>query len=635
MQPLYVDKSPLRLSSQQVIQSGGEGAVFECEGTAVKVFHEADRARAGKIRQLLDGSRPHLPSNVLRPLAPVLDQVGRIAGYQMALLPAAALPFKKLTQPAFCRQLDFTIPRLLPYLLAPHRTLTQLHDAGVVVGDLNDRNIYFLPARQGRGAGRRAQTFWIDADSFQFGRYPCSVAALDYLDPHLYDVDDFSRKPYFSPATDWYSFCVLLVKCLLHVHPYGGVHHELKSLKKRALAGLTVFSEEIIYPKSALPPSVLSDELIAHFTDVFREGQRPAFPLDLLRQYAHSLTSCSSCGLHYPAARPGCPICQKRTVAIRPSLKSGKLRTRRLLSGVGVLVYVSVRPHGRINVVARNRKSYRFLELGVGGMCRELPLFRGMPGYIFARFGDVLAVAAPHSDRLLLLDVAGLAPRQLGLVANQQSSGTTTFAATSSHLYRVTGGQVLRGSVRNGNLVEEIVASAHRNQTWLWASPFTDTLLLCQRHMRRLHLTLITPDARQIPLTSSTEPLTASGLVDTCAYFGQETVAFLAQVAQGGRTYSYLAIFGIDGRQLHEERIPAQFPPYDRLQGKALLGTTLLHPTDEGILRTRPDSHALLSDAAPYISAAAYLQQHPAGILAQESGDLFLLKDRRTPDALL
>lgn len=634
MQALYVGKTPLRLSSQQLIQSGGEGAVFEHEGTAVKVFHEADRARAGKIRQLLAGNRPHLPANVLRPLAPVVDRGGRIAGYQMDLLPAEALPFKKLTQPAFCQQMDLTIPRLVPYLLALHHTLTRLHEAGVVVGDLNDRNIYFVPDREGRGAGRPAQTFWIDTDSFQLGEYPCPVAALDYLDPQLYDVDDFGRRPYFSRASDWYAFCVLLFKCLLHVHPYGGVHHELKSLKTRALAGLTVFSAEIIYPKSARPPSVLSDELLAHFRKVFGEGQRPAFPLALLQQYPQGLTSCSSCGLHYPAARPSCPNCQKRTAAIRPGLKSGKLRARRLLGGAGILVHVSVRPHGRINVVARNRKSYRFLELGVGGICRELPLFRGKPGYTFAMFGDVLAVAAPHSNRLLLLDLAGPAPRQLGLVANQQRSGTTTYAATSSYLYRVTGGQVLCGSVRNGNLVEEIVAPAHRNQTWLWTSPFSDTLLLCQRHMRRLHLTLITPERRQIPLTSSTGPQSASGLVDACAYFGKDTVAFLVQVARGGRTYSHVTIFSIDGPLLHEERIPAQLPPYDRLQGKTLLGSTLLHPTDEGILRTRPESHALLNDAAPYTSAAAYLHQHPAGILAQESGNLFLLQDRQTLDTL-
>ncbi|MCA9933904.1 MAG: hypothetical protein H6662_03570 [Ardenticatenaceae bacterium] len=470
-QTIYINKKRVVLEPAQLIQSGGEGMVFDAgQGTVIKLYHNPQPQHAARLTHFMQsGLLARLPAGVMAPQALAHDRAGKLVGYQMARLPVGAQAIKRLAVPLFWQKHGLATAQIVPLFLQMHRALADLHQLGLVVGDLNDQNVHFAP-------DDLRQVYWLDVDSYQTGPYPCPVAALPFLDPVLYGVSDFGQRPYFTPDTDWYAYFVLLVKSLLHVHPYGGTHKQHKSLQARAQAGVTLVDDGVTYPNSARPPEALSDELLHHLHNVFARGQRGVFPAHLLAQYAADLTMCTHCGLAYPRQRRGCPACHCQTPAPQPLAA-----IRELLRVDGVLELVRVLGNGRILAISRSGGTYSLAWLGVGGTVQTMTLFDGRPGYRFAIFqppgaAPLLAVNPPGGAQLLLLDVGGAAPRKLALLETGVFRETAVFAATPAHLYRIAGSWIMRGTLRDGLFVEDAIATAHHNQTIFWASPYAETL---------------------------------------------------------------------------------------------------------------------------------------------------------------
>jgi hypothetical protein len=65
---------------------------------------------------------------------------------------------------------------------------------------------------------------------------------------------------------------------------------------------------------------------------------------------------------------------------------------------------------------------------------------------------------------------------------------------------------------------------------------------------------------------------------------------------------------------------------HETLTGKTLAGATLLHSTDDGILKENERGLTLLADSAGYVAHGDILHSHPAGgVLVQRSSSLYLL----------
>ncbi len=444
--------------------------VFAVGQTAVKLYHTPRPYHAAKLAHLCQGSITW-PAGVLAPLALAQDAQGHVVGFEMMRLPAGAIPLKQLSSATFCQKQGITVAQKLALMQQMHQTLNQLHQAGVVVGDLNEQNVHVDPAKMN-------QSYWLDVDSYQVGSYPCPVAALPFLDPQLYGVADFATRPYFTPNTDWYAYFVLLLKTLLGAHPYGGTHPQHKSLTARAQAGITLADSGVIYPPNAQPLESLSDELLHEMQRVFAQGARGVFPLRLLTEYAASLATCAQCGLAYPRQRRGCPACLHPLPAL-PKPPIGEWRT--LLQGEGVLEWVHVLRNGRILAITHQGNQYTLIHPGVGGVLARQPLFSGRAGYRFALCQPqegtlLLAVNPPGSAQLLLLEVGGVQPRQAVMLETEMFRETAVFAATPTHLYRIARSWIMRGTLRGGLYVEDAVMTAHKNQTWFSASPYGETL---------------------------------------------------------------------------------------------------------------------------------------------------------------
>ena len=610
-----------------LLQSGGEGAVYQQEGRAIKIYHHPHERRTRKLKAFeTQNFLSRLPPNVLGPQRILTDRHGMVTGFEMALLPPTARPLKKLTQAPFCRRHAIDLSQELDLLVDLRHDLQMIHAAGAVVGDLNDHNLFFDTVSPDAD---RMSRYWIDVDSFQFAGFSCPVALSSFLDPRLYGVTDFATRPVFSRESDWYAFAVLMCKTLLKTHPYGGTHHRLQTLQARATARVSVLHPTVTYPKAARPATILDEALLDYLRRVFAGDHRSAPPATLLQDLRQELAHCPACAQSYAASRPRCPICHKQSPRVKPAQISGALRVRPLLQTSGAITHVFVRPSDHITVIIRQGASYRLARLDSDGLLNEFPLFTGRAGARFGLFKDVLVVNVPPGDELLLLDLGASKLRVLTTLKSERFDADAVFAATPEALYRIANGYVLRGQVRHGRFLEEVLTTAHRRQTRLWASPGADHLAGYHRLFTENQFFTIDDCGSQYVFSpaapGSTAPvrLTAAGVA-----WGSQRVAFLWHAKVKGALQHHLQIVDMQGRTLHQALTPHSMPPYDRLDGKLLNGLTLLHPTDAGILKDQAHSQSLLRDLAPIISTNATLHWLRNDVLIQDATSLFLAETR-------
>jgi hypothetical protein len=510
---IYIQNKPLQLDPAHLIQSGGEGMVFQAGQTAVKLYHQPQASHQQKLGFFFSADlASKLPPEILAPHVPVTDKKGNLLGFQMPLLPPDAVSIKHLSKAAFWQKNGLTITAVLSLFQQIHATLTTLHALGIVVGDLNDQNIFITPS---------LCHFMIDVDSYQIGRFPCPVAMDLFVDPNLYGIADLSQRPFFSPATDWYAYFVLLVRSLLHVHPYGGVNHQHKSIAARATAGLSILHPDVAYPANARPPDSLSDDLRHHLHRVFDLGERPPFPVQLLVDYANN-------------ALPGS---QKPSLAPIPVQTSQPNRLYACTDGF--IDSLHALPNGRFLAITFAQNQYKLVRFGLGGVLDERVLFTGNPGYQFAAFQQLLAVNPADSKQVLLLDISGPQPQKLDMLETAMFRETgifakAVFAATAHHLYRLAGTWIMRGAMQNGLFVEEAIATAHRNQTWFQASPTSETIAGYHRVFAETRFFLWhNGQSHDLPIP----PLQpGESLMETAVTFTSDTVILTLKINQRGKT---------------------------------------------------------------------------------------------------
>ncbi|HEY9647474.1 MAG TPA: hypothetical protein V6C88_13940, partial [Chroococcidiopsis sp.] len=312
---IYVNQKRLKLRAGQAIASGGEADIFDIGGGLVlKLFKQADHADYQGLPLEQQGARDRLaqhqrklrqfpvglPSRVVAPVALATDRGGQVVGYTMPLIAGADVLLRYGDR--HFRQAGVGPQTVVRVFQDLHETVVALHGRGVVIGDFNDLNVLV----------KGTAAYLIDADSFQFDGFLCSVFTARFADPLLCDPQ--ANRPILlyphSPESDWYAFAVLLMQCLLYVDPYGGVYKPKSTSRRipqaaRSLHRITVFHPEVLYPKPAIPYGVLPDELLHYFHQVFERDQRGVLPRSLLDSLQWQ--RCGQCGADH--ARTVCPFC--------------------------------------------------------------------------------------------------------------------------------------------------------------------------------------------------------------------------------------------------------------------------------------------------------------------------------------
>ncbi|MCX5745979.1 MAG: hypothetical protein NT062_26165 [Proteobacteria bacterium] len=321
---VYLDGERRELLPAMLLGQGGEAEVYDLgDGRVLKWWKPADHpdyvgmphAQAAATQRLADQpAKLHalpgaLPGAVVVPRGLALGKKGAVVGYAMSRITGTAL--LSYGEPRWRREHPIDGAELVAMLLALHDAIAGLHRAGVVIGDCNDLNVLVDGPR----------VHLIDVDSYQLPSYPCTMFSERFVDPRLCGPTDLVPVHPHDLDSDWFAFAVMVLRTLLGVGPWGGVHATAKTATARAVARLSVLGAGITYPRAARPIGTLPDAVVAHLRAIFERDVRGVFPRALLEQL--HLRTCPTCGDDH--ARPRCPTCQTLAAA-PPVVVHGNLR---------------------------------------------------------------------------------------------------------------------------------------------------------------------------------------------------------------------------------------------------------------------------------------------------------------------
>lgn len=619
-----VDRRPVDLEKEDVLNSGGEAIIFRASGRAVKIYHTPDRQRSEKLRFFFK-ENPRLHPMVIGPEKPVFgSRTGnKIVGFQMQLLPSRANPLAMLMRRDFCLKHAIAGKMKVQIFINMLEGLLEAHQAGLVVGDLNDQNEHFdLKA---------LSTYWIDVDSWQLGNFPCMVGTEDYLTPDLYNTD-LSKRPRFKPEHDYYSFAVLLFRSLMMVHPFGGgFHRQHKSLFDRAQNGLTIFDTNVRYPKKANPIEVMTDELADLMLKYLKRQCRDPFPLERLQEYADILVECSSCHLWYPATQSNCPGCTMKTVlTAQIAAKVVGCSCDVIFETSGNILHFQLIADSIYCIADENGTAVLYQKSKNGSLIRK-ELFESTPGARYAILGNTLVVCPdPVADepKLYLVDIKRKQPRAIASSSTCKfSGGTAVFGSSGHRLYRIVGNRIMSGDLFGDHLADREVIQAISNQTWFTVASNPDldkeVLLGCHRIFDELKWFLVIgscdgKDYNRFDL--NLDPLSRQeSLIDLSVRFGAKSLLVLRHTRVRGVNYVRIEKVNIsNAKVLQSHRIKiSENRLYESVHGKGYTDDALLHPSDDGIvLETLSDqTTTVLKGTDNYVSGNDKLYRYKKGVL--------------------
>lgn len=578
------------VTDQDLLGEGGEARVYRWQDLALKVFHPVDpkdaaaKAQWGKKLEKLAAFPAGLPRHVVGPVDLLRDGRGAAVGYAMQRVQGAEEASRLLVR----RWREGAVPNGALLELFSHlgRLVEALHAARVVVGDLNDGNVLF----------KGTEPFLIDADSMQFGAWPCPVAHERYLDPRLYGVD-LAAAPRFTPETDWYALAVMLFHALLYVHPFGGVHPSLPTMLRRAQKRHSVLRADVAFPRGGVHFRVLPDPALDWFERVFEKDLRERPGAQVL---GLKWTRCA-CGLEH--ARPTCPDCQALgpAAAVQATRYVGRCKARSVFKTPGRILAAALQGGVR----------YAYEEAGVvrredGSLVLPHPAPAGAE---FALQGPWTWVASPSGA------VQGARGGAVAERAQTEVRGTTpVLAASSSCAYRVEGGWLLE--LHSGARVGQTLAG----RTWLWAGErFGFGLYRVGDGKVLFSFAHGQAGLRQAGTDDTAKVALQGRLLDADCVFDERHALLSLVTVRDGQTRGGLYLFDERARLLARAE-GAGGRLFGTARGRAVLSGRVVCATDEGLLALGLDSGALVertlfSDAAGLVGANDVLLPQPDGSL--------------------
>lgn len=207
---------------------GGEGAVYllrNNDAVVLKLYNEAQSPdKSKKLRYMMEFGDSNIRNYSAWPIDVVLDTRGAAIGFVMKKI-RESVPLHKIFSPMDRKQLfpekgyNFLVHVARNLAAAFH----SLHNAGFVVGDVNEGNILV----DGNG-----MVNFIDCDSFQANNnghiHFCEVGVPRYTPPELLSKGTFENVER-TVNTDAFSMAILIFQLLfLGRHPFAGrnLHNE-------------------------------------------------------------------------------------------------------------------------------------------------------------------------------------------------------------------------------------------------------------------------------------------------------------------------------------------------------------------------------------------------------------------------
>jgi hypothetical protein len=618
----YIDGKAVSINPANALGKGGEADVYDiANGTALKIYKQPDnpdfagnpteqsyaKARLEANQEKLRDFPKTLPERVIGPEKLATDRYGsKIIGYTMKLVNGAEA-LARYAERNFRQTAGISANAVVAVMRDLHATVDRIHTAGMVIGDFNDMNVLV--------SGQAA--YLIDADSFQFGKFVCPMFTEKFVDPLLCDENKASLTLIRTHrcSSDWYAFAVMLMQCLLFVHPYGGVYRPKDAANRvlanaRTLNRITIFNPEVVYPKPALPFKVLPDGLLDYFQRVFIKDERGEFPAELLEKM--NWIKCPSCGTEH--ARSSCPNCAHKTVvAVQPATR---------VRGTVTLTHV-FRTNGVILNVTTADGRPRWIYHEDGKFMRE--------------DGSVIAGGALDAGlRLRVLSEKTLIGKD-GQVAVMQGNrpaerhaadpynGRPMFDVNGQQRYWLQGGQLLRSDTLGPEYVGDVLSG----QTVIWAGPAFGFGYYQAGHLSVAFVF----DAKHRGIKDTVQlPKLRGRIVDADCVFTRERCWFMRSVLEGQRTVNHCTVLNAAGEVEGScEAVAGDGSWLSHVHGKCASGNVLFAATDEGIVRVQIDNGTIavtreFPDTEPFVDSNSKLLMSPQGMLVASEKEISILK---------
>jgi len=572
------------LDPKDQIGAGGEGIVYKKllratgREMAIKIFHPIDphlpaqekKASEALLQKKFDKARafPHnLPVQVLYPKGEVQNTSSAKIGLFMDL--STGEDISNLGRVGWKEKNGYSLLTVILLFRLINQILKGIHGCGVVVGDLNDGNVQ---------VDNQGGVWFIDTDSMQVKGYPCIVAHEKYLDPLLYGVD-LSRISALTEETDIYALAVMLFTSLFTVHPYGGNHPKFPTMLRRAEAAHSILNNDVPWPKKALHFSVLNDELLQYFTNVFDKKARVRLDDALLIEPE----KCTSCNKEH--FKRYCPTCQSGISPSTPAMvivtSNGRCQIKTVISGVKI--HHAASQKGVLHIIWEKNGDL-FREDHVTHRGRHLIANAGVTSAMkFGVSGNDTHIA---QGNLVISFIAGQVKRSL----TGQKGNRPVFASNGTGLYTVPGGELHLDGKKVGKILE--------GQTWLWAGEkgafgFYQVGKVPFFFLHRL--TDVAEKNISLPIKRIDGKLKGAE-----CYFDSATsnILLMLSIEKAGKNgvmklWNTMTVLRTDGTvKSHLECWAEDYPFMMEIRGKVIHGGIIYSTTDQGIMTVTPESSA-------------------------------------------
>ncbi len=634
-----IGKRRVRPAPSQAIGKGGEADVYNIgEGLALKVFkppthpdfaglpdEQRNAQRRIEEHQAKLPSFPKgLPDHVIVPVELALTRANKVAGYTMRLLSGADVILNFAKKDWRQGNPQVTDHRILKVFRDLHTTVGALHETDVIIGDFNDLNVMVI--------GEEA--FLIDADSMQFGQFPCRVFTERFVDPRL--CDPTKNHPLLVSqhdcGSDWFAYSVMLFQSLLWVGPYGGVYKATQGEPKvgpgeRSLKGISILHPNgINYPRPARKPELLPDDLLHYFFEVFEKGHRGVFPVSLLEVLRW--TTCTNCGAIH--ARSSCPLCKMAapTAVIQRVVIHGRVKA--------TTVFPSSHARGTVlkAVVENGKLKWIYEEQGMlkretGDVVTRGQLTKGMK---FAISGERTLVGM--GEKLILFE-QNKAPKAIEV---DQHGSSPVFDSNTDHVYWSRAGELQRDGILGVDTPERI-GNVLQGQSLIWTG---ETFGFGFYRAGDLFQAFVFDTKNRNSLNDNVKfPRIRGQLVDAHCQFSSQRAWVFTTTQESGRLVNRCVVLDNNGSIQAEAEAEAGDGSWlgnirghcaTTLPGK---GGTVRHvlfvPTDEGMVRIEAENGNInetvqFPDTKQWVDSSTHLYLTQDGIAAVTPHSITILQ---------
>ena len=621
MQKVVISGRKVSVDPAAAIGKGGEADVFAlADGRALKLFKTPDhpdlagqpplqdqaRARLAEQQEKLRHFPAGLPPSVVVPDALALDpRTQEVVGYAMRMVPGGEV-LLRLGERAWRDRHGTAAGDVVRLFDAIAGTVHAVHRAGIVIGDFNDLNVLVS------GTGGSLAPHLIDADSMQYGRWPCRAFTERFLDPLL--ADRRAPRPLlqraYAPDADWFAFAVMLFRSLVLLDPFGGVHRPADAAARvppssRSLRGVSVLRADVQLPKAAHRVDMLPDDALEAFRRVFEGSDRTPAVLAALRGARWS--TCASCGVEH--ARPACPACR-----IAPPLPAqpaqeivrGQVTARRVVSlhGTNARILAARLDGGQLRWLAREGLTLR----------REDGTEAVLPAAVRRQLLDDAPATAPWvgldgdaivvAGRDLVQRIAAGGAVETWTADASRQGGAASVAAADGLVCWQDQGRLLR----RGPWGPELVGDVLTGQTRIWADA---RLGVGVSRAGPLSLAFVFRPGVQGIMDGVVLPRVRGRVVEEQVVIGHERAWHVVRESLGGRIVARCTAVDAGGRVLAtreaEEGADEEAAWLTAARGFTAAGPWLFAVTDDGIVRVGADAGqvgvvARYPDTAPFVA---------------------------------